>query len=36
VRVKVGEPVQTAGLTVDQRDKAIKQVRASIQALLNT
>jgi 1-acyl-sn-glycerol-3-phosphate acyltransferase len=36
VRVKVGEPIDTAGLTVDQRDKAIKLVRASIQALLDS
>jgi 1-acyl-sn-glycerol-3-phosphate acyltransferase len=36
VRVKVGEPIETAGLTVDQRDKAIKLVRASIQALLDS
>ncbi len=36
VHVKVGEPIETAGLTLDQRDKAIKLVRASIQALLDS
>ena len=35
VRVKVGEAIETAGLTLDQRDEVITEVRARIQAMLD-
>jgi 1-acyl-sn-glycerol-3-phosphate acyltransferase len=35
VRVKVGDPIATAGSTLAERDALIKRVRASIQALLD-
>jgi 1-acyl-sn-glycerol-3-phosphate acyltransferase len=34
VTVRIGEPIDTAGLTLDDRDAVIAQTRASIQALL--
>jgi 1-acyl-sn-glycerol-3-phosphate acyltransferase len=34
VTVRIGEPIETAGLTLDQRDEVIAKTRASIQALL--
>ena len=33
-RIRIGEPVETAGLTVDDRDSVIEIVRARIEALL--
>src|SRR6185436_2081623 len=35
VTVRIGEPIETAGLTLDDRDDVIARTRASIQALLN-
>ena len=35
-RIRLGEPVETAGLTVDDRDEVIEVVRARIEALLAT
>ena len=35
-RIRLGEPVETAGLSVDERDQAIEVVRARIEALLKT
>jgi 1-acyl-sn-glycerol-3-phosphate acyltransferase len=35
VTVRFGEPVETAGLTLDDRDGVIRQVRLQIEALLN-
>jgi hypothetical protein len=34
MRVRIGEPVDTAGLTVDDRDALILEVRSRVQALL--
>ena len=34
VRVKIGDPVETAGYVVDQRDAVIARVRAAIEALM--
>lgn len=34
VDVQIGEPIETAGLTVDDRDTLIEQVRGQIQAML--
>ena len=34
MRVRIGEPVETAGLTVDDRDALILEVRSRVQALL--
>ena len=34
MRVRIGEPVETAGLTVDDRDALILEVRGRVQALL--
>lgn len=34
VTVRFGEPVETAGLTIDDRDRVIQQVRGQIEALL--
>ncbi len=34
VTVRVGEPVETAGLTIDDRDRVVQQVRNEIQELL--
>ena len=36
VRVRFGEPVETAGLTLDHRDTVAATVRARIQALLDS
>jgi hypothetical protein len=36
MRVRIGEPVDTAGLTVDDRDALILEVRSRVQALLAT
>ena len=35
VSVRIGEPIATAGLTVDDRDRLIERVRSAIGALLN-
>jgi 1-acyl-sn-glycerol-3-phosphate acyltransferase len=35
VSVRIGQPIATAGLTVDDRDRLIERVRSSIGALLN-
>ena len=35
VTVRLGEPVETSGLTVEDRDRVIQQVRSQIEALLN-
>jgi 1-acyl-sn-glycerol-3-phosphate acyltransferase len=35
VSVRIGRPVPTAGLTVDQRDKVVSAVRAEVQKLLD-
>jgi 1-acyl-sn-glycerol-3-phosphate acyltransferase len=34
MRVRIGAPVDTAGLTVDDRDALILEVRSRVQALL--
>jgi hypothetical protein len=34
MRVRIGEPVETVGLTVDDRDTLILEVRSRVQALL--
>jgi 1-acyl-sn-glycerol-3-phosphate acyltransferase len=34
VRIRVGEPVETAGLTIDDRDSVVAAVRQRVQALL--
>lgn len=36
VRVRIGEPVETAGMSVDERDEIIRLVRQRIEALLQT
>jgi 1-acyl-sn-glycerol-3-phosphate acyltransferase len=36
VTVRIGQPIETAGLTLDQRDEVIAKTRATIQALLET
>jgi 1-acyl-sn-glycerol-3-phosphate acyltransferase len=35
MRVRIGKPVETAGLTVDDRDALILEVRSRVQALLS-
>jgi 1-acyl-sn-glycerol-3-phosphate acyltransferase len=35
VTVRLGEPVETAGLTIADRDRVIQQVRSRVEALLN-
>jgi 1-acyl-sn-glycerol-3-phosphate acyltransferase len=35
VSVRIGEPIATAGLTVDDRDRLIERVRTAIRALLD-
>jgi len=35
-RIRIGEPVETAGMTVDDRDEVIEVVRARIEELLRT
>ena len=35
VSVRIGEPIATAGLTVDDRDRLIERVRIAIGALLS-
>jgi hypothetical protein len=35
VTVRIGAPIPTAGLTVDDRDAVIERVRASVQQLLD-
>ena len=35
-RIRIGEPVETAGMSVDERDDVIEVVRARIEALLKT
>ena len=34
VTVRIGQPVETAGLTIDDRDRVIQQVRGQIEAML--
>ena len=34
VSVRVGEPIETAGLAVDDRDRLIEQVRLAIEGLM--
>jgi methylmalonyl-CoA mutase N-terminal domain/subunit len=34
VRVRIGEPVETSGMTLDDRDALVEVVRGRIQALL--
>ena len=34
VSVRVGEPIPTAGLTLEDRDRLIAQVRAAVESLL--
>jgi hypothetical protein len=36
VDVKIGDPIETAGLTVDDRDELIETVRNRIQAMLRS
>ena len=36
VNVKIGDPIDTAGMTVDDRDALIATVRERIQALLRS
>ena len=35
-RIRLGEPIETAGMNVDDRDELIEVVRARIEALLKT
>jgi 1-acyl-sn-glycerol-3-phosphate acyltransferase len=35
IRVRVGEPVPTTGLTFDDRDRLVADVRARVEALLD-